>query len=314
MQSYDILMLLVLIAAALWGYWKGFVWQLASLLSIFSSYFLAFALRVQVARLIDADPPWNMFAAMLIVYCLSSLVIWVGTGFASSVLESLKLKDFDRQLGATFGLAKGAIFCLLITFFAVSLLGPREQERICSSRSGYYIARVLRSSGGLIPQELAAVVDPYVSSFRQKLDEYQPAETPAAEQPAFEPPSYADWQPPPTHLVPAQPGAPQGGGWEGYYQPPAPTPNQGNPWYGTGYAPQYPPTQYAPYQQPYDPRYDPRYQDPRYYDPRYADPRYDQGYYSDPRGWPPAPQPQPAYGAPRYADPSAAPGSSGPWR
>jgi membrane protein required for colicin V production len=270
-MSYDILMLLVLTAAGLWGYWKGFVWQLASLASIFSSYTLAFVLRVQVAKLIDLDPPLNTFAAMGVVYLLSSLVIWLATAAVSSTLESFKLKDFDRQLGATFGVAKGAIFCLLITFFAVSLLGQREQQRICSSTSGRFMARVLRNSGGMIPQELHAVIDPYLNPFQQKLDSYQPADAWAQQQ-----------------QQPAQPGT----AWQDQ--------NAGATWNQAYAEPQYPPPTYQP---PYDPRYDPRYAPPApAYDPRYAppptyqDPRYDSRYAPpyDPRyDRPPAYQPPP---------------------
>lgn len=273
MQTYDALMLLVLVAAGVWGYWKGFVWQLASLASIFFSYFLAFGLREQVAKLIDAPPPWNMFAAMGIVYAISSLIIWVGTGFASDVLSTFRLKDFDRQIGATFGVAKGMIFCLLITLFAVTLLGERQQERICTSTSGRFIARLLRSSGGLIPRELHAVVDPYLSPLEQKLDHYQQSPTEWAQQPT-----------PQTEQGTANWNAGQ------LIQQAATAYQQ------SGYAPNYPPQHQQPQYPP------PQYAYPQY-DPRYAQPAYPQGGYYDPRYAPPAYEPryQPA---PQY-DPSA---------
>jgi membrane protein required for colicin V production len=275
MATYDVLMLLVLVAAALWGYWKGFVWQLASIASIFSSYTLAYVLRVQVAKLIDAEPPWNMFAAMGIVYVLSSVVIWIGTGFASEALAAFKLKDFDRQLGATFGVAKGAIFCLLITFFAVSLLGEREQERICSSTSGRFMAKLLKSSGGLIPAEIHAKIDPFLIPLEQKLEQYQHVASEWPQQPYA--PQAAQPQPVYHYGYPNQPS----------YPPPA-------------YDPRYTAPAYAP------PAYDPRYQPPS--DPRYADPRgYAPPAYSDPRyaAPPPTYNPAPTYQNPRpsYASP-----------
>ncbi len=66
----------------------------------------------------------------------TSFVIWVGFRLLSGVIDVVRLKEFDRHLGAAFGLAKGAIFCLLITMFAMTLLGPKQQEAICQSRSG----------------------------------------------------------------------------------------------------------------------------------------------------------------------------------
>lgn len=301
MQSYDVLMLLVLVAAGLWGYWKGFVWQLASLASIFFSYFLAFGLRVQVAKLIDADPPWNMFAAMGIVYLLSSLVIWIGTGFSSAVLEGFKLKDFDRQIGATFGVAKGMIFCLLITFFAVTLLGTRQQENICNSYSGRFIAKMLKSSGGLIPQEMAAVIDPFLTPFQEKLEgHHEPAEQLAQQ------PTESSWPQPDATVQPtwqqAQAWAEQGAAAWQQAAYAAQQYQQQQAAYGYGYQPVYAPQQY-PYQPPsgyyYPPQYDPRYGAPQYAPPAGA-PRYQPApQYHDPR-YPPA-----NYADPRYQDPRA---------
>jgi membrane protein required for colicin V production len=330
MQSYDVLMLLVLVAAALWGFWKGFVWQLASLVSIFFSYFLAFGLREQVAKLIDAAPPFNTFAAMGIVYLFSSLVIWIGTAFVGKTLETFKLKDFDRQLGATFGVAKGVIFCLLITMFAVTLLGQRQQERICTSLSGKYMAKILRSSGGLIPKELHAVVDPYLMPLQQRLEQQQAAQP---DQWAQQPPAAGDWTQQPAPNAQQWPNAQQmieqgAVAWNQYVAPhlqqqpppqqyqygyqPAPQYQQPNGYYDPRYA--QPQPQYAP--PAYDPRYapDPRYQQPQYqapqYQPQYPDPRY-----ADPRGYqppadnrgysqpPPQYQPQPQYAPqPQYSD------------
>ena len=41
MQPYDIVMLIVLALAIVWGAWKGLAWQIASLASIVLSYMVA---------------------------------------------------------------------------------------------------------------------------------------------------------------------------------------------------------------------------------------------------------------------------------
>ena len=51
MQSYDIFMLAVLVITTIWGLWKGLAWQLASLGSIFLSYFVAHPISVQSRRM-----------------------------------------------------------------------------------------------------------------------------------------------------------------------------------------------------------------------------------------------------------------------
>src|SRR5262245_52302170 len=61
MQGYDLLMIIVLVAAVVWGAWKGFAWQIASLGSLIASYVVALTFRQQLAQYINASPPWNMF-------------------------------------------------------------------------------------------------------------------------------------------------------------------------------------------------------------------------------------------------------------
>ncbi len=169
MQAYDLIMLIVLGMATILGAIKGFAWQVASLASIFISYLVAYRFRGQVSEMIHAAPPWNQFLAMLLLYVGTSFVIWVGFRLLSGGIDKVKLKEFDRHIGAAFGLAKGLIYCLLITMFAMSLLGPKQQSAICQSRSGYYIASALDKGVGILPKEIHDVVGPYLRQLDEKL-------------------------------------------------------------------------------------------------------------------------------------------------
>lgn len=165
METYDIIMLVVLIGTALFGAIKGFAWQLASIASIVVSYVVAFNFREQLSQSIHADPPWNRFLAMLILFIGTSLVIWVAFRMVSNTIDRLRLKEFDRQIGALFGLAKGGLYCILVTLFGVTLLGETVREKIVVSKSGHYIASVLDRSEALIPEEIHEVVGPYLERF-----------------------------------------------------------------------------------------------------------------------------------------------------
>ena len=74
----------------------------------------------------------------------------------------LKLQDFDKQLGAVFGLVKGLVLCSVITLFAVTLLGDDVAKKIMATKSGYYIAYGLDRLDMVIPTEWHAVVHPYL--------------------------------------------------------------------------------------------------------------------------------------------------------
>lgn len=171
MEGYDIFMLCVLVAATLFGAIKGFAWQLAAIASIFLSYWVAYSFREPFSESIRAEPPWNRFLAMLILYVGTSLVIWVAFRMISQTIDRLKLREFDRQVGAVFGLAKGALYCILITLFAVTLLGDRSRQAIVESKSGRYISRVLDRSESVIPPEIHGVVQPYLDKFDQRMQE-----------------------------------------------------------------------------------------------------------------------------------------------
>src|SRR6187431_1627817 len=109
MQAYDILMLIVLALAIVWGAWKGLAWQIASIASIALSYVVALRFRQPLAGVINASAPWNMFLSMLILFLGTGLIVWIGFNLVSEAIERVKLKEFDRQLGAVFGGAKGVL-------------------------------------------------------------------------------------------------------------------------------------------------------------------------------------------------------------
>ncbi|MFN7840401.1 MAG: CvpA family protein, partial [Pirellula sp.] len=181
MQTYDILMLIILAATTIFGGIKGFAWQVASLASIVASYFIAYSFRNDVAKMINADPPWNLFLAMLLLYFGSSFVIWMVFRLVSTSIDKVKLREFDRHLGAGFGFIKGVLLCLIVTMFAMSLLGANQQQRIANSRSGFYISKILANAGGILPAEIKQVVGPYINNFERRLQQGQAGQIPPGE-------------------------------------------------------------------------------------------------------------------------------------
>jgi membrane protein required for colicin V production len=169
MELYDLIMLAVLALATLLGAWKGLAWQVASLSSIFASFFIASQFRGPVAAAIRARPPWNMFLAMLILYLGSALLIWIAFRFVSELIDRVRLKEFDRHAGAVMGFARGVLWCAIITLFAVTLLGETQQRAIIGSRSGYYLALLLDRAHTVMPDELHEVLAPYIHSLDERL-------------------------------------------------------------------------------------------------------------------------------------------------
>jgi membrane protein required for colicin V production len=175
MQTYDLVMLAVLVFATIFGFWKGLAWQVASLASLVVSYFAALKFADKLAPMVSEHAPFNKFVAMLIIYAGASLAIWMLFRVVAGVIDGVKLKEFDRQMGALVGFAKGGLICIAITFFAVSLLGQVQRDKILASRSGHYIVQVLDKADAVAPPEIQQVIGPYIQKINDRLDpNYKP--------------------------------------------------------------------------------------------------------------------------------------------
>jgi membrane protein required for colicin V production len=170
MQTYDLVMLGVLAAATIFGFWKGLAWQIASLASLVVSYFVALKFADRIAPMLSQHAPWNKFLAMLLIYAGASLAIWLIYRAVGSAIDRVKLNEFDRQMGALVGFAKGVLICIAITFFAVTLLGQAQRDKIIASRSGRYIVQVLDKAGAVAPPEIKQVIGPYINKINERLD------------------------------------------------------------------------------------------------------------------------------------------------
>jgi membrane protein required for colicin V production len=161
-------MLAVLAGTTLFGAWKGMVWQLASLGALFASGFVAIRFSGRLAPAISQEQ-WGQFAAMLILYILTSLVIWLLFRLVAGFLDRLKLREWDRQLGVLFGLAKGLLLCVVITFFAVTL-SESARQTIARTYSGRGASLLIEKTLPLMPQEARGLLGQYLLELNQKLD------------------------------------------------------------------------------------------------------------------------------------------------
>ena len=184
MDWYDIAMLAVLGLATLMGLWKGMAWQLASLGSLVLSYFLALKFSAPLAPVFGSRAPLNRFVAMLVIYLVTSVFVWLGFRVVARFLDKIKLRDFDHQVGALFGFVKGVLLCLAVTFFALGL-SDALRDHILATKSGHYMAVFLDKAEAIMPPEIHKVLDPYLNKLEQRLDPsepFQPNKLPSVDQ------------------------------------------------------------------------------------------------------------------------------------
>ena len=169
LEGYDLVMLGILAGAALLGYFKGMVWQLAWIAGIVASSYVAFRFGAMLAPFFGTQAPWNRFAAMLAVYVGTSLGVWLVFRVISGAINAVHLSAFDHQLGLLLGLAKGVLLCVVVTFFSVTL-APAYRHQIVASRSGRLVAELIVRADTYLPKEIHDTVDPFVKQFEKQFD------------------------------------------------------------------------------------------------------------------------------------------------
>lgn len=168
-DSYDMVMLGLLATAGVLGYFKGIVWQIAWIAGICLSSYVSLRFSGELAPFIGQQPPWNRLLAMLALYVGTSLVVWVTFRFVSTLIDAVHLSAFDHQLGLLFGLAKGALICVVVTFFAVTMM-PAYRGEITGSQSGQIVAKIIGEADQFLPADIHETVDPFLQQFRQQFD------------------------------------------------------------------------------------------------------------------------------------------------
>jgi membrane protein required for colicin V production len=136
-EGYDLVMIGLLAAAAVLGYFKGIVWQLAWIAGIAASSWVAIRFGGPLAPFFGQQAPWNKLIAMLALYLATSL-------------------------------AKGVLLCVVVTFFAITL-APGYRGQIVASRSGRLVAELIVRADQFLPREVIEAVDPFVRQFREQL-------------------------------------------------------------------------------------------------------------------------------------------------
>ena len=167
-QTFDIIILCVLIGSTVRGLCSGMLRQVASLVAIVASYFAALHFSGPLAHLFGTQAPLNRIVAMLVIYVVASLGVWLLFRPIRACFDRLQLQGFDRQIGGLLGAAKGVLLSLAITFFALTLV-PESRSQILQSRSGHYMAVLIDRADRIMPPELHQVLEPYLQKLQSDL-------------------------------------------------------------------------------------------------------------------------------------------------
>ncbi|MEZ6049528.1 MAG: CvpA family protein [Planctomycetaceae bacterium] len=158
---YDLLILAILIYALIRGAMKGLVWQIAAIAAIVLCFFFAESASLVLAPYIGLKPPLDRWVSMLILYFVFSFASFALARMLKEGLEKAKFDDFDRHLGAIFGLVKGVLFSIVLTFFVVTIY-DESRSYIIGTHSGYYAAILMDKLHPVMPEGLSEHLEPYI--------------------------------------------------------------------------------------------------------------------------------------------------------
>ena len=154
---YDMVMAGVLILAVIRGAMMGFVWLLAAIAAIVLCFYCAGSLSLTIAPMIPkVEAPANRWVAMFVLYLAFSFLSFGAARVLRGWIEKAKFQEYDRHLGAIFGLVKGVAFCLVVTFFVVTL-SDDLRETVVKSESSYGAAIIMDRLHPVMPKNMHEV-------------------------------------------------------------------------------------------------------------------------------------------------------------
>jgi len=158
---YDLLCLGILTFFAIRGAMKGVVWQLAGIAGIILCFIFADGISAAAGPYVHLEPPLNHWAVLFGAYLVFSFVCFGLARGISSWIEKNKLKEFDSHLGAVFGLIKGVILCLVMTFLVVTV-SQSARVALKSSHSGKAAAIIMDRLHPILPKKLHDALGEYI--------------------------------------------------------------------------------------------------------------------------------------------------------
>ncbi|WP_437202165.1 CvpA family protein [Planctomicrobium sp. SH664] len=158
---YDVLCVGVLLFFTLRGAARGVIWQIAGIAGIVLCFVFGNGISAAVGPYIRLESPLNHWVALFIAYLGFSFCCF-GLGRAlTGWMEKNQLKEFNQHLGAVFGLVKGVILCLVMTFLLVTVSSDMRAKLI-DSHTGRYSAIIMDRLHPVMPEKLHDALAKYI--------------------------------------------------------------------------------------------------------------------------------------------------------
>ena len=167
MTIYDGVMALIVVYTVVHGFWRGAAWQIAPIVSLVAGYMIAMPMSVTAAHWFG-QPPLNRLFALVTIYILVSLTVYLFFRSFREGVEKAKLTEFDQHFGAILGGLKG----LLVTLSATCILliyVPPSREIILKSESSSIASKLISTIYPVLPHAMHVLLEPYLHKLGDQL-------------------------------------------------------------------------------------------------------------------------------------------------
>jgi membrane protein required for colicin V production len=176
MHWLDIVILVILGIGAALGFWTGLLWQVARVVSLAVSLYLAIMLNGSVAGWIgehwkDASVAFNRIAAFVIVFILVYAILYLLTLCIHEAIKATRLETMDRILGAVLGAVKMTAVVAGVCAALSALSVPIFQEWLDEATIAPGLAKGTQALVSCIPQSYRDQVNDGVVQVREQLQD-----------------------------------------------------------------------------------------------------------------------------------------------
>ena len=143
LTSFDVVVALIFLVFIIRGVWVGFMRQLATLLALVGSYWLAGKYSGQLlpyVRNITDNPKIVFFGSFAVLFLILAIVLILAGKVLRRVMEIALLGWFDRFLGLLLGGLKGILVAVFLYMMLVSSLST-SNELLKKSLSSPYLSQ-----------------------------------------------------------------------------------------------------------------------------------------------------------------------------
>jgi membrane protein required for colicin V production len=157
MASTDVVLLVVLIASMVLGFWRGLVFEVLSLAGWIAAFWVAQWYAVTASTylpLADTAEPLRYAAGFAVVFVATAFAAGLLSWLVRMGIEHVGLRPVDRTLGAAFGVLRGVLL-LLAAALLVHMTPFKDEEAWRQSVGAGWLHQGLHSLKGMMPEGIA---------------------------------------------------------------------------------------------------------------------------------------------------------------